>query len=667
MASTIITSVVTGGSNNHATVSEEANAYATDFVSQGVLGSITNTAGAAPTTGSFGVNQNTGSDMNIKILGSGNTTSTYATAYVTCSPSSQDIQVLRARMSADYTAYSINSNSSGSTKYDWIYLQASATNANTPSSAADNVITLYTSRSSSNTADNGSPPTYGILLAVVTVANGATAITNANITDKRTQIIFNTGATTSTTGWNSLGYPLTYSAYNGNHSYTLTTPNDLRGVLTNGSRLSISRSVAPPTQCTSLNGTNQYYSKSSPAGMTFTNNFVVSAWVKLASYPASVAPNIVGRRDANNGWDLTLTANGQIKIEGFNTGLSNSFSVLSYQSIPLNKWVHIAAQMDMTGTATTGDTNSYILLDGVEIPSTATRTGTNPTSLLQGTGDLNIGAITNGSTAFFPGKIAQVAIYNAKVTQANIVATISQSLAGTETSLISAYSFNNSLNDLNANANNLTAQNGAAATIVDSPFGATEYGIITGISYSNPTTTLTVQTPEGSAIPNQTLNTPQYSGLKIPFGFPAQKEKWRIKYLNKVLSSIGGAPTANTWYNSNGTLGSPQLNVPIGEWDLGHTVTPYYYKVSALSSDAKATLSTANNTESDAEFTVQVSSEGASSTIDARATLTRSKGITNVAQTTYYLNFTSATASIADLGFIGTQSPTTIIAECAYL
>lgn len=226
MSTSIIGSIVTGGTNSHATVAEEANAYATDFVTQGVLGTITNTTGIAPTTGSFGVNQDTGSDMAISILGTGNTTNGQSIGYVTVAPSSQDTQVLRARMASNYTGYVINANSSGSTKYDWIYLVANATNANTPDSAADNVFSFVTSRSTSNTADNGSPPTFGILLAIVTVANGATAITNANITDKRTQLVFTASGTLSTA---SLSNPYKFSVFrnsawtDGNGAFTLIT------------------------------------------------------------------------------------------------------------------------------------------------------------------------------------------------------------------------------------------------------------------------------------------------------------------------------------------------------------------------------------------------------------------------------------------------------------
>lgn len=175
-ANTIITSVLTAGTNNHTTSSEEVNALRTDFGTAGVIGAITLNSGSGG-TGSFCVNQNTGSNMAINILA--------GTAQFAVTPSSQNSQMLRAYASADYTAYTINSNSSGSTKYDWIYLKGDATNANTPSSTGDNVVSIFTSRSSSNSTDNGTPPTYGLLLAIVTVANGAAAITNSNITDKR--------------------------------------------------------------------------------------------------------------------------------------------------------------------------------------------------------------------------------------------------------------------------------------------------------------------------------------------------------------------------------------------------------------------------------------------------------------------------------------------------
>lgn len=112
------------------------------------------------------------------------------TAYVTGTPSGQNSQTLRVKNSASSNV-TISANSSGSTKYDYIYISLSAANMANPNTAADNVATLVASRSSNSSTDDGTPPTYGYLLAVVTVANGASSITNGNIADKRTT----TGAT----------------------------------------------------------------------------------------------------------------------------------------------------------------------------------------------------------------------------------------------------------------------------------------------------------------------------------------------------------------------------------------------------------------------------------------------------------------------------------------
>ncbi|NBW21919.1 MAG: LamG domain-containing protein, partial [Caulobacteraceae bacterium] len=299
------------------------------------------------------------------------------------------------------------------------------------------------------------------------------------------------GGTAFASGWTLIPSTVPNTVtYNGNRSYTcVINSTDLTSYVSAGMRVRTTRTVAAPTQCTSLNGTTQYYSKSSPAGMTFTDDFVVSAWVKLSSYAAG-NQTVVSRFNGTSGWQLNIQSTGQIELVGFNGGGANKSYLQSYQSLPLNKWVHVTAQLDMSSfTATT--TTSYAMIDGVDIPVQVGRAGTNPTSLIQA-GNLEIGS-TNSGTAPFNGKIAQVAIFNAKVTQAIMQGYISQGLSGSETSLISAYSFNNSINDLNTtNANNLTANGSAVATNADSPFGGQadgtvsstiDYGIITKISY----------------------------------------------------------------------------------------------------------------------------------------------------------------------------------------
>lgn len=333
-------------------------------------------------------------------------------------------------------------------------------------------------------------------------------------------------------GWNSSILPTPNTVtYNGNRNYSLVFNTvDLTSYISPGMRLKATRTVTAPTQCTSLNGTTQFYSRASGsvAGMTFTDDFAVSAKIKLTAYP-SVQAAIVSRFNGTSGWSLRVLSDGRIELVGFNAGGANFSFVLSYGSVPLNKWVDVAAQLDMSAfTATT--TTSFVMIEGVDVPAAVTRGGTNPTALVQA-GNLEIGSENGGS--FLNAKVAQVAVYSAKVTQATIAASFSQTLSGSETSLISAYSFNNSINDLNANANNLTANGSAVATNADSPFagganastaytaGTTEFGEVFNVSFST-NTTVVVQVPDGYSLPTSGgISALAYSTTAKPLAWPS--------------------------------------------------------------------------------------------------------------------------------------------------
>jgi len=458
--------------------------------------------------------------------------------------------------------------------------------------------------------------------------------------------------------------------YNGNRSYTCVfNSTDLTGYISNGMRLKLTRTVAAPTQCTSLNGTTQYFSKTSPSAMTFTDDFVVSAWVKLSSYTQGV---VASRYNGTSGWQFYISGSGQVGLSGYNAGAANSSGVLSYQSIPLNKWVHITAQLDMsTFTATT--TTSYIMIDGVDVPATVSRAGTNPTALVQA-GNLEIG--TGNATQFFPGKIAQVAIYNAKVTQATILASMNQTLTGSETSLISAYSFNNTINDLSANANNLTANGAAVATNADSPFaqaataGSLEYGIVTSASFST-NTTLTVQVPEGSAIPTSGgVSAVSYSTQKVPYGFPEEKNKWRLLNIYNARSTKT-TPVLATVYN----LGGEMIALPIGSWLVGYRclgdtagTSSSQYPYSDLNT---STISGAYPTSTGTAISLKGELSAAAFTnpsTDFAAELAAEATVTVTSQTNYYLNIaTGSGGTLSALNWYHDLMSGKIYADNAYL
>ena len=470
---------------------------------------------------------------------------------------------------------------------------------------------------------------------------------------------------TTPQGWTPVTQSVSSVTYNGNRSYTLTMSADVSATLSPGMRVRTTRTVTAPTQCTSLNGTTQYFNDTTVTGMTFTDDFVVSAWVKLSSYANGV---IASRYNGTSGWELRIESSGVVSMYGYSGGAANLKNVQSYQSIPLNKWVHVAAQLDMSAISTNGTglgtTTNYVMIDGVNVPAMTYTGGTGPTSLIQ-IGNLEIGS-RNGGLLPFPGKLAQVAIFSAKVTQATIQGYISQGLSGTETNLISAFSLSGSANDLNTtNANNLTAQGSAVATNADSPFatnsfdtetGTEDYGIVQSVA----TTTVVVQVPIGNTIPTSGgVSAMSYSTQKAPYGFPTNADRWEVSSL--YLTAYVGAGANNTRYNPS----SASLLVPSGSFNLGYKAARIRAAVVAggggfLNTQATLSVTSASlgTTDEQQKWLAEVSTDfyaTGSTNVTVGGPFDKFVPIVLTSATTYYANFyqnSGATYLNASNGFM---------------
>lgn len=372
--------------------------------------------------------------------------------------------------------------------------------------------------------------------------------------------------TTTPQGWTSIVPAVSSVTHNGNRSYDVVFASTVASTLSPGMRLKLERTVAAPTTAFSLDGSNDYYNKTSPAGMTFTDDFTVSAWVYLTEN--STLETIASRHNGTSGWIFSIENNGVVQLRGYSGALANYKGVQSYQSIPINQWVHVAAQIDMN-TATTTPTTNYVMINGASVPCSVVQGGTNPTSLIQA-GNLEIGSYNGGSSPF-PGYIDQVAIYSAKVTQATHLAAMNQGLTGSETNLISAYS-NGSTTDLAATGNNLTAQNGATTASVswhgDRGTSATlDYALVMNVNGS----TVTVQVPEGCTLPTTGgITSVSYSTQANPYGWVSDKGRWGVGSTYRVQVAAG----ANTTYGSfNG--GGTKVSIPIGSYSLSVDLPMY--------------------------------------------------------------------------------------------
>lgn len=456
-------------------------------------------------------------------------------------------------------------------------------------------------------------------------------------------------------GWSSIvATPSVSTGYNkGNKEFEVVFDSDLSSMLSPGMRLKLDRGTAPPTQCTDLEASSsQYWSKASPAGITFTDDFTCEAWIKLESYTAG---GIVARRNADTeGWSLSIAATGQVTLVALRTA-SNNRSISSAQAIPLGRWVHIAATMNLSANTHT------MYIDGASVPFTNTLNGS-ITALTQGTSALVVGAEKSAGTNSFDGKITDVRVWDAVRTDTEIRDNMNQQLNGSETNLVAYFKLNGDADDSTSNNNDLSASGSATATNADNPMQSTEYGVITKINYSAPNTTVTLFTGTDHNIPNMTLNNPYYSTQSSPYGFPRGKDKWVVD----MIVGTNATTTSSGYQNPNGL----RISVPIGSWYLRMHGDMSQDNTVASGQYTEIALSTSSSSVSDSRLN-QFYYIRTSSTSIHYAPFSFGGLITTTTDTTYYVVLKYAagggTITVGITGGLDGIATSTVVAECAYI
>jgi hypothetical protein len=188
--------------------------------------------------------------------------------------------------------------------------------------------------------------------------------------------------------------------------------------------------------------------------------------------------------------------------------------------------------------------------------------------------------------------------------------------------------------------------------------GGTKYFLITKEAYSSPDTTLTLYGGTDYNLNNESISSPFYSIAKAPAGFPLNPAKWTVQ-ASDITNRSQSSPTASTWYN----LAGVNIDVPIGAWYVS-------YKGAAGGSRANGslpvytTLSTANNSESDAEFTLK---GFGNPVMDGDWPRFAEKPLTLTSKTTYYYNTMTDTTGVSSLNNNNGQIRLILRAVSAYL
>lgn len=175
-------------------------------------------------------------------------------------------------------------------------------------------------------------------------------------------------------------------------------------------------------------------------------------------------------------------------------------------------------------------------------------------------------------------------------------------------------------------------------------------------------TTITLYGGTDFTLSATAITLPYYSQVKAPVGFPLDPTKWTVEVSDTTTRSQA-SPTQNAWYN----LGSVSISIPIGIWKVNYMLYLAADIDSAINITAKATLSTANNSESDVDLTTRVTGGGATGTIAVGSSVYKEKSISAASKTSYYINTCTTTGSASFIYNANATSKLIIRAVCAYL
>jgi hypothetical protein len=425
---------------------------------------------------------------------------------------------------------------------------------------------------------------------------------------------FDNTNTIITNGWQSTGVTPTYTSNNGNKEFVVGMPSNLTSTIAPGYKVLIPRTVVPSTQCIALTAASSMYgSNATGTGISFTSAFTAEAWIYLNSYQTYAG--ILTRDNGTTGWGFTISQYGQVEVFYRNSG-AKIFD--STQSVPLKRWVHVAASVN----ASSGTASIYI--NAAAVPSTSSGT---VTSVNQGTAAFQLGADNAGS--FFDGYIYQPRLWSAALSQATIEANMGVPITTTTSNLIFGLT-DGTFTDMSGNGNNLTPNGGASSTATGNPFNAIEYGFVTAITSS----TMTIFTGTNCNIPNQTLGALQYSNNSSPFGFPNASTAWGVLALYRLGTTVSAG--SGTWVNAM----SAQLSIPTGAWRLEYTGS-FACNSSNTIGYSNLSLTSANGTP----VTPRMIAESYTSSGTHYLNHTASDGYTAASQAPIYLNVSANNAS----------------------
>ncbi len=162
------------------------------------------------------------------------------------------------------------------------------------------------------------------------------------------------------------------------------------------------------------------------------------------------------------------------------------------------------------------------------------------------------------------------------------------------------------------------------------------------------------------------ITNPLYSLVKAPYGFPIAPSKWTVS-VDDTTTYTKTSPSGTMWYNAMDSGSLPSFSVPIGEWNGYYQIFMFGTSTAAqTSTNIFATISSANNSESDSKTTAIAGVGGAIGTIVVNASVTKLLYFSTTTKLSRFLNIKTNTTD-ANINGAGASTATQIRIICAFL
>jgi hypothetical protein len=367
-----------------------------------------------------------------------------------------------------------------------------------------------------------------------------------------------------------------------------------------------------------LNGTNQALSITDAASLKPTDNFTIGCWFKTSNTGVEkrIFQSYSGNTNAN-GIKLWVSSTNLIYAAIGNNSASDTTVISGTTVVTDGNWHYVVWSMR--------NNFSQVYLDGKLETS-----GYSVTPTYHATNYVRIGCgSTDGSNVvWFNGQIDDL--------------------------FIAAYALDEQT---------IAAKYAAATAQGTGDLTLTKYALVTASSYSAPNTTVTIYSGTDHTMMNATVSNAYYSTQKAPYGFPLGQEKWKIEFMLIGNALTKNSPVAGTWYNTE--IGSPNISVPIGKWNIYYSVAAYMVKTDTAIIFL-STLSRSSSSETDTDMKRSQIIGGASGVLQIQSSVGAEKPISASIKTPYYLIVKTDTASATAVG-INAFAPTVIRATSTLL